>query len=74
MKPAQPSGRPRGGTQTPPNKPGQYDRRDQAGRGPRNDREHEGATENEVADRTGPGPGYDKEPERVPDTGGVAES
>jgi hypothetical protein len=34
--------------------------------------EHEGATENEVGDRTGPGVGYDQEPEQTPDTGGVA--
>jgi len=33
--------------------------------------EHEGATEQEVGDRTGPGAGYDDEPVKVKDTGGV---
>jgi hypothetical protein len=35
---------------------------------------HEGATDEDVSDRTGPGVGYDSEPERVKDKGGVAES
>jgi len=34
--------------------------------------EHEGATEAETGDRTGPGAGYDAEPEQVDDKGGVA--
>jgi len=34
--------------------------------------EHEGATEAETGDRTGPGAGYDTEPEQVKDKGGVA--
>ena len=33
---------------------------------------HEGATDGEVSDRTGPGAGYDTEPERVKDRGGVS--
>ncbi len=33
--------------------------------------EHEGATDEGVGDRTGPGAGYDKEPEKVRDKGGV---
>jgi hypothetical protein len=36
--------------------------------------EHEGATEDEVGDRTGPGAGFDDEPAKVKDRGGVAES
>lgn len=36
--------------------------------------EHEGATEKDISDRTGPGVGYDQEPEREHDRGGVAES
>ena len=32
----------------------------------------EGATEREVGDTRGPGPGYDNEPEQEPDTGGVS--
>ena len=32
----------------------------------------EGATDNEVGDRTGPGAGYDLEPEEEKDRGGVA--
>lgn len=33
--------------------------------------EHEGATEEEVGDLTGPGAGYDQEPEQEKDRGGV---
>lgn len=33
---------------------------------------HEGATDKEVGDRTGPGAGYDMEPEQEKDRGGVA--
>lgn len=36
--------------------------------------EHEGATEDEVGDLTGPGAGFDKEPEKVKDKGGVVPS
>ena len=36
--------------------------------------EHEGATEEEVGDLTGPGAGFDKEPAKVKDKGGVAPS
>ncbi|HVW06577.1 MAG TPA: hypothetical protein VHB78_16350 [Vicinamibacterales bacterium] len=36
------------------------------------EREHEGATEDEVGDRTGPGAGYDEEPAQEPDEGGVS--
>lgn len=32
---------------------------------------HEGATEEQVGDRRGPGPGYDQEPEEVTEKGGV---
>jgi hypothetical protein len=34
--------------------------------------EHEGAAETEVGDRTGPGAGYDEEPEQEKDRGGVS--
>ena len=34
--------------------------------------EREGATDEEVGDRTGPGAGYDTEPEQEKDGGGVA--
>ena len=34
--------------------------------------EHEGASEREIGDRTGPGAGYDDEPSRVKDRGGVS--
>jgi hypothetical protein len=34
--------------------------------------EHEGATDSKTGDRTGPGVGYDTEPEQVKDRGGVA--
>ena len=36
--------------------------------------DHEGATEDEVGDRGGPGAGFDESPEQDPDRGGVAES
>ncbi len=35
---------------------------------------HEGATESRVGDRTGPAVGYDGEPAKVRDEGGVADS
>jgi hypothetical protein len=34
--------------------------------------EHEGATETQVGDRVGPGVGFDQEPEREKDEGGVS--
>jgi len=34
--------------------------------------EHEGATEDRVGDRTGPEAGYDDEPAKIRDRGGVA--
>ena len=34
--------------------------------------EHEGATEKQVGDRSGPGVGFDQEPEREKDEGGVS--
>jgi hypothetical protein len=34
--------------------------------------EHEGATEAETGDRTGPGAGFDLEPEQVKNKGGVS--
>ena len=34
--------------------------------------EHEGATEDRVGDRTGPEAGYDDEPQKVRDRGGVS--
>lgn len=34
--------------------------------------EHEGAAETEIGDRTGPGAGYDDEPEQEKDRGGVS--
>ena len=37
-----------------------------------NDEEHEGATEQQVGDRGGPGVGFDQEPEREKDEGGVS--
>jgi hypothetical protein len=40
--------------------------------GESNPSEHEGADDSEVGDRTGPGAGYDDEPEQEPDRGGVA--
>jgi hypothetical protein len=36
--------------------------------------EHEGATDEQVGDRTGPGVGYDQEPEQERDKGGVIPS
>ena len=36
--------------------------------------DHEGARDKDVSDRTGPGAGYDEEPEQVKDKGGVADS
>ena len=41
---------------------------------PPDDEGREGATEKEVGDRTGPGAGYDKEPEQEDDKGGVTPS
>jgi hypothetical protein len=41
---------------------------------PSPDEDREGATEKQVGDRTGPGAGYDKEPEQEDDTGGVTPS
>jgi hypothetical protein len=38
---------------------------------PRVPAEHEGGTDNQVGDRTGPAAGYDIEPEQVRDKGGV---
>ena len=37
-----------------------------------NEEEHEGATEQQVGDRGGPGVGFDQEPEREKDEGGVS--
>ena len=37
-----------------------------------NGEEHEGATEQQVGDRGGPGVGFDQEPEREKDEGGVS--
>lgn len=34
--------------------------------------EHEGAAETEIGDRTGPGAGYDDEPEQEKNSGGVS--
>ena len=39
---------------------------------PDSDVEHEGATEAQVGDRGGPGVGFDQEPEREKDEGGVS--
>ena len=36
--------------------------------------EHQGGTEDDVGDTTGPGAGYDEEPEQEPDRGGVTSS
>jgi hypothetical protein len=36
--------------------------------------EHQGGTEDDVGDTTGPGAGYDEEPEQDPDSGGVTPS
>ena len=33
---------------------------------------HEGATDEQVSDRGGPGPGYDQEPEKVKNPSGTA--
>lgn len=68
----QPGQRPTPKTNAPPNKPGQYDR-DDADKA-QIDEEHEGGTEEQVGDRTGPGAGYDDEPEQERDPGGVADS
>jgi hypothetical protein len=38
------------------------------------DGEHEGATEENVGNLGGPGPGYDDEPGKDPDKGGVSRS
>jgi hypothetical protein len=38
------------------------------------EQQHEGGTEKQVGDRTGPGAGYDQEPKQEPDEGGVATS
>jgi hypothetical protein len=38
----------------------------------RKSNEHEGATENEVGDTTGSGAGYDTDPKKVADKGGVS--
>jgi hypothetical protein len=54
------------------------DRQDVPGNAQRqtpNDRQpdgHEGATEDQVSDRTGPGVGYDQEPEPEPGEAGVS--
>jgi hypothetical protein len=74
--PKQPTGNPRTEERPPDQRtpgsppPGQPP----AARVPVDDSDHEGATEHDVADRTGPGSGYDLEPEQEKDTGGVAES
>jgi hypothetical protein len=39
--------------------------------GPAVETDHEGALENRVGDRTGPGAGYDREPEQVRNKSGV---
>ena len=39
---------------------------------PRDPDGHEGATEDQVSDRTGPGAGYDQEPEPEPGEAGVS--
>lgn len=36
--------------------------------------DHEGATDDKIGDRTGPGAGFDGEPAKVKDKGGVAPS
>ena len=41
-------------------------------RGAASEEEHEGATEQQVGDRGGPGVGFDQEPEREKDEGGVS--
>ena len=61
---------------TPPTRPDTVTRRKnpppiRAPDRPKPDNEHEGATDDHVSDRTGPGAGYDKEPEKVRDKGGV---
>jgi hypothetical protein len=40
--------------------------------GPVSETEHEGATEAQVGERGGPGVGFDQEPEREKDEGGVS--
>jgi hypothetical protein len=39
---------------------------------PAEDEEHEGGTEKQIGDLTGPGAGYDDEPEKVDNDSGVA--
>jgi hypothetical protein len=58
----------------PASTPGDVDRKapPEAPRRPEHDEEHEGGTEQQVGDLTGPGAGYDDEPEKVRDRGGVA--
>ncbi|MEO8071169.1 MAG: hypothetical protein ABI652_07185 [Acidobacteriota bacterium] len=66
-------------TEGPPNKPGKYDPDDAnagAAKPPADttieDEEHEGGTEEQIGDLTGPGAGYDDEPTQEKDGGGVA--
>ena len=63
-----PPGPPRGGNTTSDQADGATGKNDSTTE--RHD-EHEGATEDEVGDRTGPGAGYDQEPDQERDTGGV---
>ena len=49
---------------TPPENPAERTKTD----------EHEGATDDQVGDTTGPGAGYDQEPEQERDKGGVIPS
>ena len=69
-----PPGPPKGGNTTSDQADGATGKTDpntdpRAERGGAN--EHEGATEDEVGDRTGPGAGYDQEPKQERDRGGV---
>jgi hypothetical protein len=54
----------------PRRKPSQRDKADIPPAEPKS--EHEGGTDEQVGDRTGPAVGYDTDPEQVKDKGGVA--
>jgi len=67
-----PTGPPKGGTTASDQADGATGADNTKQARPTHEDEHEGATEHEVGDRTGPGAGYDQEPEQEKDPGGVA--
>ena len=61
----------------PPNEPAKPPVQEQPApeeTGDQADTDHEGATDKQIGDRTGPGAGFDEEPGKVKDKGGVASS